>query len=88
MYRITHHQMPHNLSEMFAPNSTVHDHYTRQSSNLHIFPHRLNIRRFTVNIYGPKLWNSLSSYIKEAPNIIAFKKRYKNALYAHSPTVN
>ena len=65
---------------MFPINSNYHSYDTRQKNQIHIDPYRLNIRRYTVNIFGPKLFNLLPKELIETKNYFVFKKEYKNLL--------
>ena len=41
---------------------------------------RTNIRTFSLIIQGPKHWNALPNYLREAPTLSMFKKSVKNYL--------
>ena len=47
---------------------------------LHLFSHRLNIRKHSIRHYGTHIWNSLTSYITETKSLNIFKKRYQKYL--------
>lgn len=83
MYRCLNGLLPDYYLSMFTVNSQIHSHNTRISSKIHICSHRLNIKRNTVRVFGPKLWNNLPSSIALSPNIFAFRKTYKNFLLSN-----
>ena len=67
MYKINHCLLPHFSRICFMLNYNVHDHKTRQSSKLHTFTHRTKLRALSIQIYGVKLWNSLSKELIDDP---------------------
>ena len=80
MYRCQNNLMPSYFHFMFPINSNYHSYDTRQKNQIHIDPYRLNIRKYTVNIFGPKLFNLLPKELIETKNYFVFKKEYKNLL--------
>ena len=66
---------PHTYS--FITNSSIHNHYTRQSNQNHIGHCRTSKRQKTVLFQGPKLWNSLLNTIKSYPSINVLRRRIK-----------
>ena len=77
MYSATHGLLPFYLINMFQVNSCIHTHNTRQKDKIHKIGHKLNLRKFTVTIAGPLLWNALPTYLL-LPNKKFFRDRYKN----------
>lgn len=77
MFRALHSLLPNYFNSMFVLNSDVHPHFTRHQSDLHINPCRLNIRKFTLKVYGPTLWNSVPSHIKASETLTQFSKSFK-----------
>mgnify|MGYP003433291688 FL=1 len=88
MYRSTNNLLPDYFSKMFSQNSSFHAHNTRQHHHIHIIRHRLNVRRNTVHIFGPKLWNNLPTAITQSPNVFVFKRRYKKYLLLNPNFIN
>jgi hypothetical protein len=80
VYRCVNRLLPDYFCDMFKFNELIHPHNTRTCHNLHLFQHRLNLRRHTVNIFGPVLWNLIPSDLRSAPAIHLFKKEYKKYL--------
>ena len=71
---------PGYLSEMF----TVADqsHYTRYSSmKLHLPSRNRDIGKQGLSYLGPKIWNSLGSYIKSCDSVNTFKHRIKEKYF-------
>ena len=60
MYRVTPFMLPNYFCAMFKSNDEVHMHNTRQNGNLHLNSYRLNLKKYTVRLYGPQLWTRLS----------------------------
>ena len=59
MFRFHTKSLPNIFSGYFCSNASIHGHFTRNSSKLHISHARTDVRRFQIRIYGPKLWNSI-----------------------------
>ena len=57
-----------------------HEHNTRNVDDLHVLYRRLGIRRFSLKLYGAKLWNSFPSYIKCSTSLPIFKQDITNYL--------
>ena len=62
---------------MFTFNSTIHQHNTRSSNNLHRHKITTNARNFTLRFHGPIVWNNLPNYLKSIPDINVFKIKMK-----------
>ena len=54
----------------------VHNHNTRQKLDIHIISHRIAARRQSIQVYGTKLWNSLSTSIKNLDSFPLFRHHY------------
>ena len=76
----THGLLPTYLCDMFITNNYVHFHDTKLSNSLHIFGPTKNILRYTIRIFGPLLWNSLSADLRNISTVYLFKKYYKQHL--------
>ena len=61
----------------------VHDHTTRQKSDIHIISHRSVARRQSIQVYETKLWNSLSASIKNLNSFNLFRHHYIEYILAH-----
>ena len=76
MYKVMCRDLPDNLLNYFVLNLQVHHHNTRNSALFHIDCSRTNLRKFSINCTGPKLWNSIPVYIQNAKSLYIFKKSY------------
>ena len=63
---------------MFSFVRERHSKDTRSHANDHLLPEKanLNIRKYFFTNRVTTAWNSLPSYVKEAPSVNAFKNRY------------
>ena len=77
MYNYNKNMLPSVFQEMFFKNSSVHNYPTRHSEEFHLPLLRTLLAQNTFIYEGPKLWNSLSTEIKNAPSINIFKKKFK-----------
>ena len=77
LYKYTSHELSSIFSSMFISNNSIHQHYTRQTSNIHITSCNYKLRRSTLKFRSITLWNSLPDIIKSARNIHIFKKKCK-----------
>ena len=77
MYRCINNILPFNKSFNFVANDASYRHETRNRSNLHIVYCRTTCRWLTVQIQGPKIWNSLPRYLRDIPSFIPFKIQIK-----------
>ena len=65
----------------FYSNSTIHDHFTRTTTNLHIIYARTDVMKLQLRICGPKIWNSIDpDIINNSRNWHGFKKLYRKNL--------
>jgi len=80
MYKAMSNQLPPLFVDYFTLNRDLHNHYTRQSQNIHIFGLKTTVRKYSIKYFGSCLWNSLPMYITTKPSIFSFKKAYKNFL--------
>ena len=77
MYRSTNNLLPFNKSFNFVANDALYRHETHNRSNLHVVYCRTKCRWLTVQIQGPKIWNSLPGYLRDIPSFIPFKIQIK-----------
>ena len=80
MYECLHGNIPDIFRNYFQRNADVHDHNLRNANDLYIPYGRLDIRKFSINIAGGNLWNSLPSFVKNSQSINIFKKNMRNYL--------
>jgi hypothetical protein len=78
MYRYTYNQLPMSFSNYFKSSSDLHTYNTRNKSNKYFVEFsRTNIRKFSLNSWGPRAWNSLPSALRCTPNLYAFKNKLR-----------
>jgi hypothetical protein len=79
IYKTLHNLIP-NSQDYYIPNSLVHDHDTRQRSNLHIPQCRTTNKQNTISYQGPLLWNLLNKDIRSSPSLSIFKKKIRTVI--------
>ena len=52
----------------------------REKSNLKVGRARTTMKSFCITICGVKLWNNMSTEIKNISSVIMFKKRHKEMI--------
>ena len=66
--------------QYYTVNASIHDHDTRQRSDLHLFYCRTTNRQKTITYQGPLLWNSLTDEDRNSPTLFVFKKKIKSII--------
>ena len=69
---------PNSFNDMFLLNCDVHSHNTRSKNSFHLPYCRANVRKFSARFQGPKIFNSLSSEIKNASSIALINSKLKS----------
>ena len=80
MHKVTHCQLPQNMSSMFLRTDNIHSHQLRNQNAYYIQQIRTNIRKSTINFSGPKFWNTLPANLRQLVSIHQFKKKFKALL--------
>ena len=81
MFRHHKNCLPGIFTGYFYSNSTIHGHFTRISTNLHIACARTDVMKVQLRICGPMLWNSIDpDIINNSRNWHFFKRLYKKHL--------
>ena len=86
MYLFYKKELPMVFNSIFIKNNEIHQYPTRQTNLLHIPRIRTALTQSTFIYTGPKLWNSLSSDIRETISLSTFKYKLKKkfiASYSH-----
>ena len=65
---------------LFVLNNQVHAHNTLQSERLHLISHNTNVRAFSFQVHGVKLWNDVRLYFTNCIALGCFKIKYKRSL--------
>ena len=80
MHKVTHCQLPQNMSSMFLRTDNIHSHQLRNQNAYYIQQIRTNTRKSTINFSGPKFWNTLPANLRQHVSIHQFKKKFKGLL--------
>lgn len=73
------------MFKQIASNSTstltqTHNHSTRNKHSLQIPHHSLTLFQHSLMFKGPKIWNSIPTYVKESVSLNTFKRKLKDHL--------
>ena len=73
---------PEYITNMLTPNSQVHDRTLRSSvdGTLMVPRSRTSLYDKSFSVSAPKYWNSLPTYIKNAPSLSSFQTQLKDKL--------
>ena len=63
MYQCIYQEVPEILLNLLQTNDDVHDYNTRQSHQLHVPYGRLDVRRFSFEVHGNHVWNTIPDHI-------------------------
>ena len=77
MHKVTHFQLPQNMSSMFLRTENIHNHKLRNQNAYYIQQIRTNTRKSTINFSGPKFWNALRANLRQLVSL----KRNSNSYY-------
>lgn len=80
MYRCLNNQINVHFGSYFCYNRDVHQRDTRSNDDLYTPSFRLDVRRFSIRVAGPDLWNSIPQNIKESQSLQIFKRQFKEFL--------
>jgi hypothetical protein len=84
VYKALNGLLPAQFQSLFELNANIHEHFTRQTTKIHVSSCRTKIRQYSIKIHGTKLWNSLDSTITNSPSFYVFKKKCKALLLENS----
>ena len=85
MHKVTHSQLPQNMSSMFLCTDKIHSHKLRNQNAYYIQQIRTNTRKSTINFSGPTYWNALPVTLRQIVSIHLFKKKFKELLQSKYP---
>ena len=77
MYQFFTHDLPNSFQQMFITNTSIHQHRTRQSGDLHIPYVHTALAQKSIIYQGPKYWNSFSNNLKCLKSHSLLKKHLK-----------
>ena len=74
--------LPKCIIELFEKTSDIHGYQTRSLDNMCLFTHlgKLNVRKKSLKISAPIIWNNIPPVIKYINSEVMFKKEYKSLL--------
>jgi hypothetical protein len=81
MYSVYHSLMPVGIMSLFQRTCTMHHHTTRGKENFYHQNFTSNVRKFSIAINGPNVWNSVPSHIKLASSVNSCKCLFKKFLF-------
>ena len=80
MYQWVNGTLPQIFKNFYQYRRDCHEHGTRNVDDLHVLYGRLDIRRFSLKLYGANLWNSFPRHIKSSTSLPIFKQNKNNYL--------
>ena len=78
MYQWVNGTLPQIFKSFYQYRRNCHEHGTRNVDDLHVLYGRLDIRRFSLKLYGAKLWIFFPCHIKSFTSLPIFKQNIKN----------
>ena len=84
MYKFNQGLLPKIFNDMFVRNAVIHEHYTRQSLNLHVPLGKSATLVRSIKFRGLFLWNNLKSVIDTKCSIHTLKTNLKNHLQCNT----
>ncbi len=78
MYQYAHETLPLAINNIYLTTSSIHDHNTRQSTQLRTCHPRTNLSANSILCKGPTLWNKLSYTIQDLVNLNILKRTLIN----------
>ena len=83
--KVTHFQLPQNMSSMFLRTDNIHSHKLRNQNANYIQQIRTNTRKFTIHFSGPTFWNTLPANLQQLVSTFHVKKKFKELLLTKYP---
>ena len=80
MYKHIKSNIPTLFSTFYQKNNSIHGHNTRTSDDLYVPMAKTNVRKFSIRIKGPLVWNSIPTAIRNCKSLFIFKKALKKFL--------
>ena len=79
MYLYKNDQLPESFKNMFLTGEEIHNYNTRNNFFFRLPPCRTNVRKFSLQFQGPKIFNSINDEIKNSLNLKEFTSKLKSA---------
>ena len=83
--KVTHFQLPQNMSSMFLRTDNIHSHKLRNQNVNYIQQIRTNTRKITIHFSGPTFRNTLPANLQQLVSTFHFKKKSKELLLTKYP---
>ena len=80
MFKLKHTLLPVIFNPMFVLNRDIHTHFTRQAGDYHTPAWHLQIRRRSICVQGPLIWNKLIEHFDINVMVPTFKFKVKRYL--------
>ena len=80
MFKLNHLLVPAIFNSMFILNGKIHDYFTRQLCDYHLPKWRLEIKRRSIYVQGPLIWNKLANNFDINCTVPTFKFHVKSYL--------
>ena len=80
MYKINNNMLPSKFTRLFKLNDTVHNYFTRNSSNYHVVRTNTDIGEKSLVFVGTHFWNKLPPSLKNCCSITIFRSKLKTFL--------
>jgi hypothetical protein len=77
MYSNLRGETPHLFQNQFKTNSQFHPYLTRSAASLHLTRARINLRKTSLSVCAPQIWNSVPANIKLSLSLFTFKRDLK-----------
>ena len=77
MYLYKNDLLPDSFNDVFLLHSDVHSNNTRSKNSFRLSRCRTNVRKFSLRFQGPKLYNSFSPDVQNAPSFAVFTSKLK-----------
>ena len=78
MYLYKSGQLPESFQNMFFTGQEIHNYNTRNRSFFRLPSCRTNVRKFSLRLQGPKIFNSLNDEIKNSLSLREFTSKLKS----------
>ena len=82
MHKVTHFQLPQNMSSMFLRTDNIHSHKYRNRNAYYIQQIRTHTRKYTINFTVPTFLNTLPANLRKLVPIYVFNVVIEIKLYS------
>ena len=78
MYKFSTNHLPTAFKEYFHKRSSIHNYQTRHVNDLNLTNNKKSFSDHSIRTYGPILWNSLPTAIKDSKSVNHFRNQFKH----------